>query len=167
VQLGFIYAFRNNFDYAVQIDGDGQHPPEELLKLIAPLMKDEADVLIGSRFIDYDSFQSTFMRRLGINFFSTLNKVLVNVTIKDPTSGYRAYNQKAIEALVEYYPDEYPEPETIVYLAHKKLRMREVAVKMLERQGGSSSIRKFTTVYYMLKVTLNSVLLHFKMKFNG
>lgn len=167
VQLGFLYAHENNFDFAVQMDGDGQHPPRELTKLIEPLLNNEADVIIGSRFIDNKGFRSTFTRRLGIKFFSLLNKILVNISIKDPTSGYRAYNKNAIKELILYYPDEYPEPEAIVYMAHKKLRMKEVPVTMNERENGSSSIRQFTTLYYMAKVSLNSIILHFKMKFNG
>lgn len=167
VQLGFMYACRNNFDIAVQMDGDGQHPPSELHKLIQPILGDEVDVVIGSRFMDENGFKSTYMRRVGINFFSRLNKFLVRVEIKDPTSGYRAYNRKAMEELIKYYPDEYPEPEAIIYLAHKKIKMTEVSVNMSERLGGKSSIRHFTTFYYMAKVTLNNLILHFKMKFNG
>lgn len=167
VQTGFIYAYKNNFDYAVQMDGDGQHPPEELYKLILPLMKNEADVIIGSRYIDKEGFQSSALRRFGIDFFSKLNHFLVKVSVKDSTSGYRAYNRKALAELVKYYPDEYPEPETIVYLANKKISIKEVPVVMNERLGGVSSIRSFTSIYYMIKVSLNTLFLHLKMKTNG
>ncbi len=167
VQLGFFYAHRHNFDIAVQMDGDGQHPPADLYRLLDPILKGETDVTIGSRFINNKGFQSTFLRRLGIDFFYHLNRVLVGVKIKDSTSGYRAFNQKAIVELLKYYPDEYPEPETIVYLANKGIRMKEVPVMMQERVHGKSSIRSFSTIYYMFKVSLNTVILHFKMKFNG
>lgn len=167
VQTGFFYAYKNGFDYAVQMDGDGQHPPAELNKLIEPLMDDKADVIIGSRFVSKEGFQSSAMRRFGINFFSKLNKLLVGITVKDPTSGYRAYNRKALAELIEYYPDEYPEPEAIVYLCNKKMRLLEVPVLMEERQGGVSSIRHFNSIYYMIKVSLNSIFLHLKMKLNG
>jgi glycosyltransferase involved in cell wall biosynthesis len=167
VQLGFIYAMRNGYDFAVQMDGDGQHPPSQLHKLIGPLINDEADMIIGSRFIERDGFQSSAMRRFGINFFSRLNRFLTGIVIKDSTSGYRAYSSKAIAELVSYYPDEYPEPEALVYLANKKMRLREVPVTMSERQGGVSSIRRFSSIYYMVKVTLNTVFLHLKMKMNG
>jgi len=149
------------------MDGDGQHPPGELHKLIEPLLKDEADVIIGSRFIDKEGFQSSVMRRFGINFFSKLNKMLVGVNIKDSTSGYRVYNKKAIAELIKYYPDEYPEPEAIVYLTNKKLKIKEVPVLMNERLGGVSSIRSFSSIYYMIKVSLNSIFLNLKMKTNG
>ncbi len=167
VQLGFMYAEENNFDFAVQIDGDGQHPPKELNKLLTPLFNKEADVLIGSRFIDKIGFQSSPLRRFGINFFSHLNKFLVGASIKDPTSGYRAYNKKAILELIQYYPDEYPEPEAIVYLVHKGLKIKEVSVVMNERLMGVSSIKSFSTIYYMVKVSLNSIFLHLKMRSNG
>ncbi len=167
VQLGFMYANEYEFDFAVQMDGDGQHPPKDLYKLITPLLKKEADVIIGSRFIDKKGFQSSALRRFGINFFSRLNKLLVGISIKDSTSGYRAYNKKAIFELIQYYPDEYPEPEAIVYLAHKGLKIKEVSVTMNERVMGVSSIRRFSTIYYMIKVSLNSIFLHLKMKSNG
>lgn len=92
---------------------------------------------------------------------------MVGVSIKDSTSGYRAYNQRAIKELAKYYPDEYPEPEAIVYLINKKLRIKEVPVEMQERLHGKSSIRSFSTIYYMFKVSLNTLFLHFKMKFHG
>lgn len=165
VQLGFMYAFEQGFDIAVQMDGDGQHPPDELHKLLTPFLTDEADVMIGSRFIKEDGFQSTVARRIGIRFFYTLNKFLTGVGVKDSTSGYRAYNRKAFTELLNYYPDEYPEPEAITYLADKKLRIKEVSVIMNERLGGTSSIRRFNTIYYMAKVTFNILFLHLKNKF--
>ncbi len=167
VQLGLMYAFENGFDYAVQMDGDGQHPPAQLNKIILPLMNNEGDVIIGSRFIDKEGFQSSALRRFGIDFFSNLNKFLVGISIKDSTSGFRAYNRKAISELINYYPDEYPEPEAIVYLVHKGLKIQEVSVLMQERLAGVSSIRRFSSIYYMIKVTLNTLFLHLKMKFNG
>ena len=167
VQLGLMYAYENGFDYAVQMDGDGQHPPAELHKIILPLMNNEGDVIIGSRFIDKEGFQSSALRRFGIDFFSNLNKFLVGISIKDSTSGFRAYNRKAISELINYYPDEYPEPEAIVYLVHKGLKIKEVSVLMAERLAGVSSIRRFSSIYYMIKVTLNTLFLHLKMKTNG
>ncbi|MBK9284300.1 MAG: glycosyltransferase family 2 protein [Sphingobacteriaceae bacterium] len=167
VQTGFLYAWEYGYDIAVQMDGDGQHPPKELSKLIRPLLNDEADVVIGSRFIQKEGFQSSVMRRFGIKFFTTLNKMLVGITIHDSTSGYRAYNKKAIQLLTEYYPDEYPEPEAIIYLSHKKMKLLEIPVIMDERVEGVSSIGSFNSLYYMIKVSLNSLFLHLKLKLNG
>lgn len=164
VQLGFMYAKTHGFDIAVQMDGDGQHPPSQLHKIVTPFLIDEVDVVIGSRFVHDDGFRSTFARRMGIHFFYRLNKLLTGISIKDSTSGYRAYNQKAIADLLDYYPDEYPEPEAINYLASRKNRIREVAVSMNERERGTSSIRRLNTLYYMAKVTLNILFLHLKIK---
>lgn len=167
VQTGYIYAFRNGFDIAVQMDGDGQHPPGELHKILSLIITGEADVAIGSRYLTKEGFQSSSLRRTGINYFKWLNKKLVGVTVCDSTSGYRALNRKALELVSEYYPDEYPEPEAIVLYALNDLRIGEAAVVMRERQGGQSSIRTYKTVYYMFKVTLGIIFLYIRLKFNG
>lgn len=167
VQTGFKYALRNGFDVAVQMDGDGQHPPSQLEKILQPLLNNEADVVIGSRYITKEGFQSSILRRFGINYFKKLNKLLVGIIVNDSTSGYRALNKKALEVVANYYPDEYPEPETIVLYALHHLRITEVPVMMRERQGGESSIRAYKTVYYMFKVTLGTFFLFIRLKFNG
>lgn len=167
VQTGFKYAYKNDFDIAIQMDGDGQHPPGELEKIILPFVNTTIDVVIGSRYIEKEGFQSTLMRRLGINYFKWLNKTLVGIKICDSTSGYRAINRKALEIVSNYYPDEYPEPESIVLYSMLNLKIMEVPVKMRERQGGKSSIRSYKTIYYMFKVTLGTIFLFIRLKFNG
>jgi glycosyltransferase involved in cell wall biosynthesis len=160
VQTGYKYALRNGFDIAIQMDGDGQHPPSELEKIILPLYTNEADVSIGSRYISKEGFQSSALRRMGINYFKWYNKLLTGITIHDSTSGYRALNRKALEVVSNYYPDEYPEPEAIILYSKNQLRIKEVAVTMRERQGGESSIRTYKTIYYMIKVTLSTLFLY-------
>ena len=167
VQTGFKYALRNGFDIAVQMDGDGQHPPRELDKILKPFLTKDVDVVIGSRYITKEGFQSSSLRRFGINYFKKLNQLLIGVTINDSTSGYRALNKKTMEIVSEYYPDEYPEPETIVLYALNQLKIKEVPVTMRERQGGESSIRAYKTIYYMFKVTLGTIFLYISLKFNG
>lgn len=167
VQTGYKYAFRNSYDIAVQMDGDGQHPPAELEKVLEPILKNEADVVVGSRYLTNEGFQSSSLRRIGINYFKWLNKKLVGVTVNDSTSGYRALNRKALELVSEYYPDEYPEPEAIILYSLNNLKIVEVPVTMRERQGGQSSIRTYKTVYYMFKVTLGTIFLYIRLKFNG
>jgi glycosyltransferase involved in cell wall biosynthesis len=167
VQLGFLYAIENDFDFAVQVDGDGQHPAAELPVLLAPLLSATADIASGTRFDHKEGFKSTPMRRLGIRFFYRLNRLLCGVEVRDATSGFRAYNRKAIELAAGYYPDEYPEPEVILYMSHHKMRIVEVPVSMAERASGVSSISAYRTVYYMAKVSLNIIFLHLKMKFHG
>ena len=155
VQAGIKYAFRNNFDYAVQMDGDGQHPPEELIKILEAAKMKNADVVIGSRFLEKNGFQSTFLRRLGIRYFFALNKLLTRARIYDSTSGYRLLGKKAMAIAVKYYPDDYPEPESLVFFARAGLKIVEIPIIMRLRQGGVSSITGFKTVNYMVKVTLS------------
>lgn len=154
VQTGFKFALKNDYDFAFQIDGDGQHPAEEIPKLLEAQQKNNWNVVIGSRFIDKEGFQSTVLRRSGIGFFRFLNKLLVGVDVKDSTSGFRLIDRKALAIVNEYYPDEYPEPEAIVLYAKNNLTIGEVPVLMRERQGGVSSIGGTSSIYYMFKVTL-------------
>jgi len=154
VQTGFRFAFEKDFDYAVQVDGDGQHPVSEIPKLLEELQNANANVAIGSRFILREGFQSTGMRRLGINYLKNLLRLLSGLSILDNTSGFRLFDRKALELVNDYYPDEYPEPEAIIIFAKNKLKIIEVAVKMSERNGGVSSIRYIDQLYYILKVSL-------------
>ncbi len=159
VQTGFQYAQKHQYDIAVQIDGDGQHDPAFLEKIVGPLRLDGADMVVGSRFLEKIGFQSSFSRRMGINFFVHLIKVLTGVKVNDPTSGFRAYNKKMIALFSEYYPHDFPEPEAIVVAQQAGARIVELPVVMRPREAGSSSIRYFKTLYYMVKVTL-AILLH-------
>lgn len=154
VQTGYKYAYVNGYSYAVQVDGDGQHPAEEIPHLLKLSQQNSFDVAIGSRFISKQGFQSTVMRRTGIVYFRRLNRMLTGLDITDSTSGFRMLNRKALEVVSEYYPDEYPEPEAIVLYAKHGLKVGEVPVMMKERQGGVSSINTFGALYYMLKVSL-------------
>lgn len=154
VQTGFMYAYENGFDYAVQVDGDGQHPAEAIPLLLQEAQARNLDVVIGSRFIDKQGFQSSAMRRAGINWFRRLNKMLTGVTVYDSTSGLRLINRKTLAIVSAYYPDDYPEPEAVIIFARHNLQIGELPVRMRERQGGVSSINAFRAVYYMWKVTL-------------
>ena len=154
VQTGFKYAFENGYDYAIQVDGDGQHPAETIPVLLKAIQERGLDVVIGSRFLNKTGFQSSFMRRAGINWFRWINRMLSGVDIRDTTSGLRMMNRKALKVVSEYYPDDYPEPEALVLFAKRKLKIGEVAVEMKERQGGTSSIGAATSIFYMWKVTL-------------
>lgn len=157
VQTGFRFALENNYDFAIQVDGDGQHPAEEISRLLFAQKEHNADVVIGSRFLEKKGFQSSAVRRTGISYFRFLNKILAGVDVTDSTSGFRLLNRNALETVSAYYPDEYPEPEAIVLFAKKKLKICEVSVEMRQRQGGKSSIGFFSSVYYMWKVTLGII----------
>lgn len=165
VQTGYKYAYENNFDYAIQIDGDGQHPASEISKLVDAAVHEGYDVVIGSRFIAKEGFQSSAIRRFGIQYFKWLNRFLVNITIHDCTSGYRLINRKVLKIVNNYYPDEYPEPESIIVYSLNHLKIKEVPVIMKERQGGVSSIGTFSSFYYMLKVTLAILFTFMRIKF--
>lgn len=154
VQAGYKYAAQYGYDIAVQMDGDGQHDPKYLAKVIAPVENGEFDMAIGSRFIEKEGFQTSFMRRFGINIISTLILILTGKRIKDTTSGFRACNRKLIEFFAANYADDYPEPEAIVACLASGYKVGEVAVVMEERQGGVSSIRSLKSAYYMVKVCL-------------
>lgn len=156
VQTGYKYAYENNYDIAIQFDGDGQHDVNYVPKICEPLINGQADMCIGTRYLDKTSseFQSTFMRRLGANIISTFIKLLCGKKITDPTSGFRAANKKVIEEFAKNYPTEYPEPESTVCLLVNGYKVQEVPVSMNERTGGVSSIRLWKTVDYMVKVVL-------------
>lgn len=166
MHCGYKYALRHGYDFALQMDGDGQHPASELHKLLNCIIKNETDVVIGSRFLEKKGFQSSFMRRFGIQYFKWLNRLLIGQTIHDATSGFRAFNRKTLEIVNQYYPDEYPEPEAIVLFGLRGLRMKEVAVVMEDRQGGVSSISPMKSIYYMLKVTLGIIFVYIRTKGN-
>jgi len=165
VQTGFKFAFENGFDLAIQVDGDGQHPASEIPKLISAAEAQDIDVVIGSRFISKIGFQSSAVRRIGINYFKWLNRFMVGVKIFDSTSGFRLINNKALAIVSEYYPDEYPEPESIILYSLKHLKIGEVPVNMKERQGGVSSIGKLSSIYYMFKVSLAIIYTFIRIKF--
>jgi len=158
VQTGYRYALRNGYDIAIQIDGDGQHDPEWVNKLTEPIIQGNADLVIGSRYIDKTGFQSTKMRRFGIKLFEILIKILTRKKITDATSGFRAANQKAIKLFTIYYAIDYPEPESNSLAIRNKLRVKEIPVTMRERQGGVSSITPAKSVYYMFKVSLGIII---------
>lgn len=154
VQTGYCYARDNDYDVAVQIDGDGQHDVSFLAEMIKLIESGQADVVIGSRFVEKEGFQSSKLRRIGIKFLSGLAKILTGVRVKDITSGYRAVNRMFINIFAEDYPSDYPEPEAMVIAAVYGGKIREYPVVMRERENGESSITLKKSVYYMTKVTI-------------
>lgn len=161
VQAGYRYALENNYDIAIQFDGDGQHCAEYIQGLIAPIASGEADFTIGSRFIKKEGFQSSGIRRLGINFLSTLIHMLCGVKVFDVTSGMRAVNRGLIKYFADNYAQDYPEPEAILAATMNGFTIQEVSVQMRERQGGVSSINAFKPIYYMLKVSIALIVSRF------
>ena len=154
VQSGLKFALLNDFDLAIQMDGDGQHPPRELYKLLDCYERSGANVVIGSRFIEKKGFQTSFVRRMGIRYFHWLNKFFTGKNIYDSTSGFRLFDRKAIKLAAANYPDDYPEPESLVIFSKAGLEIAETAVQMQERTTGKSSIGKSASLYYTIKVSL-------------
>ena len=154
VQTGYKYARDNGYDIAIQTDGDGQHDVSYVKDMVEILKSGESDIVIGSRFIKKEGFQSSFARRFGINFLSGLIHLCTFVRVKDVTSGFRAVNKKFIDIYASEYPRDYPEPEAIVSAVMQGGRIKELPVIMNERTTGKSSINLFKSVYYMIKVSL-------------
>jgi glycosyltransferase involved in cell wall biosynthesis len=154
VQTGFRYALEGEFDVAVRLDGDGQHDPAELPALLEPLLADEADIVIGSRFAGAGEYRPPLGRRLGILLFARVVSLLVRQRVTDTTSGFQALNRRGIALFAADYPHDYPEVEATVMVTKHRLRLREVPVAMRAREGGDSSITPLRSAYYMLKVSL-------------
>jgi glycosyltransferase involved in cell wall biosynthesis len=163
VQSGLRLAHRERFDFAAQVDGDGQHPPYELAKLVAAGKVDPApDLVVGTRYAGENNFRSTALRRLGSWWLRVLLRVVTRQRLTDPTSGFRLYGARALRKFDETYPYDFPEPESLAIARAAHLRIAEVPVAMRERQGGRSSILGFSTIYYMLKVTIAVVLTYIR-----
>lgn len=160
VQTGYKYALENNYDYAIQFDGDGQHNVLYTEKILEPLRTNKADMVIGSRFIeDIDTFKSSAARRLGIKIISIFIKLTTGKKIYDTTSGMRAINRKLINEFSGYYPVEYPEPVSTTLMLKKGYKVDEVSVEMNERESGVSSIRAWKNIYYMINVVLSILII--------
>ena len=154
VQTGFQYAWRNGYEIAVRVDGDGQHDPSQLAKILAPVVAGEADIVVGSRFVGGEGYRSSRSRRAGIRILAWVVSLLVRQRVTDTTSGFQALNRHGIRLFAADYPHDYPEVEATVMLFKHRLRLREVPVAMRERAGGRSSITALRSVYYMVKVLL-------------
>ena len=154
VQTGLQYASENEFDLAVQIDGDGQHDARELEQLLAPVISGEADIAVGTRFAGDRFYRPSVARRIGIALFAGLVSLIVRQRVTDTTSGFRAMNRRGIRLFAADYPHDYPEVEATVLVFRHRLRMVEVPVTMRQRETGRSSITVFRSLYYMGKVSL-------------
>jgi glycosyltransferase involved in cell wall biosynthesis len=160
VQTGWQIALREDFDFAMQVDGDGQHPAGEIRKLLAAMQEStvnreaNADLIVGSRFRSEGGFKSTATRRMGIRFFALMLSAICGTKITDPTSGFRILSRRAIRLLAHRYSEDFPEVEALVVAHRAGLRIMEVPVVMAERSAGRSSIGALKSMVYMLKVPL-------------
>ncbi len=159
VQTGFKYALEHGYELAVRLDGDGQHLPSELPKLLGPVLAGEADIVVGSRFAPTpegsgDAYRPPLARRLGIGLFARVVSLLVRQRVTDTTSGFQALNRRGIRLFAADYPHDYPEVEATVMVVRHRLRLLEVPVVMREREHGRSSITALRSFYYVVKVLL-------------
>lgn len=156
-QAGLKFADRHGYDCAIQFDADGQHRPEYIAAMVDAL--DDNDIVIGSRFVTEPKPKS--MRMLGNKLIEGMIKLTTGKTIKDPTSGMRAYNRRMIKVLVSG-PNLGPEPDTLAYLIRKKhARVAEVQVSMDDRIAGTSYLNFRTSTAYMARMALSVLLIQF------
>ncbi|HYP47255.1 MAG TPA: glycosyltransferase family 2 protein [Thermoleophilaceae bacterium] len=156
VQTGFTFAQQHGYDYLVQVDGDRQHDPEQIVRLEQAMVEQEVDMVCGSRFLDDEhKYPAPVSRRTGIHLFAFLLSRIVGQRVSDPTSGFRLYNRRAIGVFARDYPHDYPEVEAVLMVHAHRLRMCEVPVRMYARGGGVSSLQGTgKSTYYMVKVLL-------------
>jgi glycosyltransferase involved in cell wall biosynthesis len=155
VQTGFRYAFEHGFELAIRVDGDAQHDPSQLPAVMEPVLRGEADIAVGSRYLGpRGGYRSSVPRRAGIRILAATVSRLTRQPITDPTSGFQALNRKAITLFAADYPHDYPEVEGLVLVARHRLRLVEVPIAMRARETGQSSIRFHSAIYYMVKVLL-------------
>lgn len=154
VQAGFQFAREHDFDFAVQFDGDGQHSAESLSRMLEAAIGGEADLVIGSRYLDENDYETPVARRMGMVIFSRIISLILKQRITDSTSGFRVLNREAIEFCADNYPADYPEVEILPLLHFDGIRIMEVPVIMRARQNGRSSITWSKAAYYMVKVVL-------------
>lgn len=157
VQTGYKYALENNYDIAIQFDGDGQHDVNYVRAICQPILDGKANMVIGSRFVDKTTskFKSTISRQIGIKIISFFINLVTKKKLYDVTSGFRAADRKLIERFADTYPREYPEPVSTTEILIDDYIVDEIAVSMNERLGGVSSIRSWKNAYYMINVVLS------------
>jgi hypothetical protein len=153
LETGYLYALQHGYDYVFQMDGDGQHLAEEAYKVITPVVNQEADIAIGSRYLEDSTYQTSFHRRLGQKVFSSIYKMITGNTIADPTSGFQCLNRKALSFnLKTMFPNDFPDVDVLLMAYFAKLIIKEVAVVMRERSSGSSMHDGFKTINYVFKM---------------
>ncbi|MDP3110501.1 MAG: glycosyltransferase family 2 protein [Thermodesulfovibrionales bacterium] len=156
LQTGFKYALKKEYEFAVQMDADGQHDPLSIEALIGPILKNEVDIVIGSRFLSEESYSAPFVRRMGMYFFGFITSVLTGRKITDPTSGFQALNKKVMEFYASRaYPVDYPDADVLIMLHRKGFRFKEVPVVMHNAAKPSMHGGIIKPLYYIFKMLLS------------
>ena len=157
VQTGYKFAFQQGYDYLIQIDGDGQHNPECIGKIHNELVKDRADLVLGSRFNGDLQYKPDFMRKIGMNLFKWLVNRVTHLNLSDVTTGFQGMNSKVLKEFIkDSFPTDYPDADVII-MAHKKgIRIKEVPVMMYANKEGKSMHSRFhKTFVYMLQMIIS------------
>lgn len=152
MQTGYRYADLHGYDIAVQVDGDGQHRPRQVLRLIDQLRDGRTDFVVGSRFLGEGHYAQQPARLVGGWLLRWMLRTLTGLNITDCTSGFRAANRRVIRAFAHWYPEDYPEPEVILLLHRAGYQVREIPVTMRQRRSGRSSIATASGLFYVVKV---------------
>jgi len=157
LETGYLYALRYEYDYVVQMDGDGQHLPDETLKILAPVVNGETDIVIGSRYLSLENtYKTPLARRIGQKFFCMILSLTTEYNITDPTSGFQCLNRKAFGLFSRgQFPHDFPDADVLLMAHYAGFRVKEVPVVMLERTGGKSMHDGFRPLYYIIKMILS------------
>jgi glycosyltransferase involved in cell wall biosynthesis len=154
VQAGYKLAYELGFDYVIRVDGDGQHDPRDIPKILEALERERCEMVIGSRFVDGSGEHSGALRAVGIVFFRAVLRPILGRPVRDPTSGFVGVNRRALSVFSASFPLEYPEIEALVVLQRKRFRFVEVPCRMRPRRTGRTTITPVKSLYYMVHVLL-------------
>jgi glycosyltransferase involved in cell wall biosynthesis len=156
LQTGYKYALTKDYEFAVQMDADGQHDPSAIQSLIEPVLKDEVDITIGSRFLRRGNYKAPFIRRIGMSFFAFIASIFTGKRVTDPTSGFQALNRKVMEFYAsDAYPVDYPDADVIIMLQRRGIRFSEIPVAMKRSVGKISMHSGIKPFYYTFKMLLS------------
>ena len=158
LQTGFRWALEHGYSIVIQLDADGQHDPQFLDALVAPLRDGACDVTIGSRYVSASAYRAPFFRRLGMQLFQGVVRLALKQRITDTTSGFRAYGRSVMEVCQHDFPKDFPDAPLLIALARRGFRLCEVPVQMRERQAGTSFYTLGKSLYYPYKNLLASLM---------
>jgi glycosyltransferase involved in cell wall biosynthesis len=154
VQAGYRLAFELGYEYVIRVDGDGQHDPRDIPRILEALDREGCEMVIGSRFVNGEGEHTGFLRGLGVIFFRAVLRPILGRAVRDPTSGFVGVNRTALALFSRSFPLEYPEIEALVVLQRKRFRFVEVSCRMRPRRAGRTTITPLKSLYYPIHVML-------------
>lgn len=157
LETGYLYALKNGYEFVVQMDGDGQHLPDEVPKILAPVLNGEADIVVGSRYLSsVNGYRTSFARRVGQKFFGAIFSLITRYNLTDPTSGFQCLNRRVFELFTSgHFPHDFPDTDVLLMAHFAGFRVKEVPVVMMERSGGMSMHAGLKPLYYIMKMSLS------------